>query len=577
MKKTLFAVVLALLMVVALGLTACQQTVTLTLYDTDGTTVLDTVTVKSGEAPAKPQDPTKDGYKFNGWFITPTNKTPFDFTKPLTEDAKAYAQWSTANYNDERDWVFVGTMNNWQAKKGYHFTKSATQGNVFTYTVDLDLGAAFKCTVRNDDGTLDYNDTEKGADVYFGLLQNPGEYFASGGGLGEGTSDIACAKEGNYTFTLTTDPVNINNKLSFVYNGEKTGEPIVADEVIYYLKGEMITDWKDLLAPSTILAEGKTETICSLQLYLKANDNFMIASMVTKDGVTEPGKINIKYINLDAQSKELFEDNYGNIKTKKAGKYSLTLDTTKNILSASLDETFVPQEADYYIDGTFNGNAADDWKNYNFNAQYKLVQDETKDYIYKLEHVHLVADKQIIVQIFKKGSTESGTWNTPTYNGLGKYDYSYLFNGGDNFSDVGNGNNNILIKKTSDYTITLNSLSGKITIEDENISDDAYVYGTMTGGGWQVDADWKMTYDETAKTYTLTKAFAENDQFGIRICIGNSTEQRSWCAWADLTATPTGFEAAGTNIKCTAAGTYTVVVDMNGAKPTITISAAAAE
>ena len=54
MKKTLLAVVLALLMVVALGLTACQQTVTLTLYDTDGTTVLHEIKVKKGGTATKP-------------------------------------------------------------------------------------------------------------------------------------------------------------------------------------------------------------------------------------------------------------------------------------------------------------------------------------------------------------------------------------------------------------------------------------------------------------------------------------------------------------------------------------------
>ena len=87
MNKKLLTLVLALIMVVAIGLTACQEQVTLTLYDSDGKTVLKTVNVKKGEAPVKPADPQKDGFTFDGWFITPTNNTPYDFTKALDEDA----------------------------------------------------------------------------------------------------------------------------------------------------------------------------------------------------------------------------------------------------------------------------------------------------------------------------------------------------------------------------------------------------------------------------------------------------------------------------------------------------------
>lgn len=577
MKKKLLSVVLLVCLICAAALTACQQQVTLTLYDNDGKTVIKTLTVNRGGVAVKPQDPTKDGFTFKGWFITPTNAKEFDFSQPLNEDAKAYAQWQTADYTDTRDWVLVGTPTSWAAAEGYHFTKSATKGNEYTLTIDVDLNDAFKCTVLNADGKLDYENSN-GANVGYALLKNAGDNFTSGEGLGDAPKNIVCAVAGNYTFTLKTDEDNNNNELTAVRNGDMVGgneEPVGA-VTTYYLKGNMVTDWKDFVADTTSLKQSATDKdVYTLEIYLKATDEFMFASVVTENGVTTPGKTIINMLNLDETSKTLFEGT-GNIKVKESGKYTFTYNSTTKALSAAVDKTYTPAEADYYIDGTFNGVEADDWKNYCFKSEYKLTQDAEKDYLYTIEHVHMLEGKQVIVQAFKKGATERGEWGKDNYNGLGSYNYKCLLDNANNFSAVSKDNQNILIKNTSDYKITLNVLSGMIVIEDENIVDEAYIYGTMTGDGWKVDPAWKMTYDATAKTYTITKAFAVDDQFGIRVCVGNDTaNQRSWAASSNVSETPEGFDISNNNIKCTTAGTYTVTIDLSGETAVITIAVAA--
>lgn len=41
----------------------------------------------------KPEEPTKEGYKFDGWYMDNERNTPFDFNKELTDDIIIYAKW----------------------------------------------------------------------------------------------------------------------------------------------------------------------------------------------------------------------------------------------------------------------------------------------------------------------------------------------------------------------------------------------------------------------------------------------------------------------------------------------------
>lgn len=151
-----------------------------------------------------------------------TSTKPYDFTAPLTEDAAAYAHWKTEGYEDSRNWVIVGSGIGWTAEDAISFQKVEGSGNVFEVTVDVNLGDELKCTVLNPDGVLDYNNAD-GANVGFDLLTDPDGNFDEGSGLGDAPKNIICANAGNYTFTLTTDPVNSNNSLSAVRNGDVVG------------------------------------------------------------------------------------------------------------------------------------------------------------------------------------------------------------------------------------------------------------------------------------------------------------------------------------------------------------------
>lgn len=59
-------------------------------FDTDGGSLLQSVSLGSGQLVTKPTDPTKDGYEFLYWTL---NGEEFDFSKPVTEDITLVAKW----------------------------------------------------------------------------------------------------------------------------------------------------------------------------------------------------------------------------------------------------------------------------------------------------------------------------------------------------------------------------------------------------------------------------------------------------------------------------------------------------
>ena len=66
-----------------------QFTVT---FNSDGGTVVESVTILEGNTVTKPSDPTKNGYQFAGWYL---NNVKFDFNTVITSDIELKAKWST--------------------------------------------------------------------------------------------------------------------------------------------------------------------------------------------------------------------------------------------------------------------------------------------------------------------------------------------------------------------------------------------------------------------------------------------------------------------------------------------------
>lgn len=66
-------------------------------FSTDGGSVVPSQTVPSGGKAVKPDDPTKDGYTFQGWYTEAEAENTYDFNTPVTKSFTLYAKWEKVN------------------------------------------------------------------------------------------------------------------------------------------------------------------------------------------------------------------------------------------------------------------------------------------------------------------------------------------------------------------------------------------------------------------------------------------------------------------------------------------------
>lgn len=459
-----------------------EETVVVTFYD--GTEVIKTEEVTSGSN-AVEYTPSKDGYDFVGWFATPSMGIYFDFTNSLTEDTSIFGGFTTYQ-EDTREYYIVGSgigsellSSNWgnYIDETHELVKNETSN---TYTITLDLYADDEFQFVTDSswsnkrgyGYLETNYLEDGTEAFTGF-----------GGLGETSSkglNIKVVTEGNYTLTLTTYPaedyydtenayyteegknvynIGVFDKITFVYNGDVVNS--IESVTTYYIKGAGITSWNNMYNSSTMFTNNNG--VHTLTIDLNAGEEFLMTTLVTVGSTTTVGVTYVRYTNLDETSQALFSSSSSsNLITIDEGNYTFTYNEETSVLSVSMSD-ITAVESDYYIDGTFAD--AGDWSGYCFNANYQLT-DVNNDGVYEISNITFKADSQFIIQAFTAGAIERGTWGTDTYTGLGSYNFTYVYNAGENFEAVSSTNYNIHIINEGTYDITFDSYSKIITISE---------------------------------------------------------------------------------------------------------------
>lgn len=577
---------------------------TVTFYDATGTnkpaemTVVKTIKVDKNStitvgADGKVDDyaPTKDGgYEFIDWYATPNKTHKFDFSEAITENISVYGGFSKY-VADTRDFYVIGAgtsnvlIDGWGKLNDNHKLTKTADKNEYKITLDLRENDQF-VIVEN----ADYHYKHGAGYLVSSELADGTAVFEGQGSVFDDSfwgANIKVKHDGNYTLTLNTHPnedwydENGNNyteatKEVYARNPYDTidwvrnGDPLVELDIItdYYIKGSKITDWKDMYNPATKMTSDNG--VYTLEVYLQKGEEFLFSSTNTVGTQVSVGAEFLRSSILDEASKAYLDETANkNMVAKEAGTYTFTYTEATGKLTVAYNADKAPTPADYYIDGTFADGVAD-WSGYCFNADYKLTETEAGSGVYELNGVTMKADSQIIIQAFKLGSTERGEWGTDGYNGLGSYNYFYLYGGGEKFSAVGDGNNNIKVVTAGTYDITFNSYSKMITITqhiDSADTLDIYIKGENINGwshGWSADYLMTLAQDEATYEYTLTVEANKAVTFGLeKHPKGETAGYGDYLGTAAMGAAGDANAAftpeSGSNFVCSTAGTYKIV------------------
>lgn len=452
------------------------DTVTVTFYDSDGTTVLKTEEIDTGTT-AENYTPEKEGYTFSGWYATPQLTHEFDFMAAITEDTSVFAGF-TQFAEDTREFAILGNgtspillASNWGAEiHDEHKMTKAADSNAYTITLDLYEGDEFQFAIDSSWSC------QRGYGYLSEIEKDGVSYFANSGALGDASvkrSNIKVAVAGNYTFTLTTHPaddtyetdnanyteegkenfnINAYDTIEWVYNGEPK-EAAAELTTSYYIKGAGITNWQDKYTEQTGFTEA--EGIHTLSIILKEGEEFLFTSLVKAGETAAVGTEYVRFSNLDEASQALFDatDSY-NMIAKADGLYTFTYDPASAVLTAEADtEQFLP-DYEYYMKGSYGGT---EWGTEG-NADYRLVEKEAGSYVYILDEFQVEEGDEMGMQSMENGSR------------ILFYNYSNLAAAGDgnsngDFVPKDGDASNIVAGKTGTYSVTFDAYTGEISFQ----------------------------------------------------------------------------------------------------------------
>lgn len=335
-----------------------------TFYDSDGTTVLDTLEVEDGGL-LEEYVPEKEGYTFAGWYATPQMSHRFDFSTAIMDDTSVFAGF-VSYVEDTRTFAIVGSgkspalmESSWGKVIGEAQTmtkEDRAEENIYTITLDLEAGDEFQFAINSS------WENQRGYGYLASIEQDGVEYFANSGGLGDTgvkRSNIKVAVAGNYTLTLTTYPgedtydtgassysednkecFNINpyDTITWTYNGESGGSGVEI-QTEYYIKGAKITGWEDVYSDETKFAE--QDGIYTLTVELEEGDEFMFTSLITAEDATSVGNEYIRFTNIADDDTESLSYVTGaetaNLIAEKSGTYTFTYDSASQVLTVAFN------------------------------------------------------------------------------------------------------------------------------------------------------------------------------------------------------------------------------------------------
>ena len=195
-------------------------------FDTMGGSRIDPVTVRHGNAVAKPKDPVNGGYIFDGWYTDKTYRTPYNFATVLTQDTTIYAKWflialpgvtikkTTPKLNTSDHFAYVQGYPDGTVKPTGNITRAETAAILFRLMDD----ASRKTYYSTKSG---FRDVASGSwyNTYVATLNNAGVITDSSNGYFRPNEAITRAELAAMLakFSETTGAANYFNDVSAKY------------------------------------------------------------------------------------------------------------------------------------------------------------------------------------------------------------------------------------------------------------------------------------------------------------------------------------------------------------------------
>lgn len=174
-------------------------------FNTDGGTTISNQIIEKGEKINKPQDPTKEGHIFKGWFL---NDEEFNFDKEINEDIEINAKWEKEEEKTEEKPKTEKPKEEKPAAKKYTITFNSNGGS-----------------------SIDSQTVEEGKKARVPGNPTRAGYEFTGWTLNGNAYDFNTEVKGNITLTATWKEVVKNNyTVTFNSNGGSAVNPITVQE-----------------------------------------------------------------------------------------------------------------------------------------------------------------------------------------------------------------------------------------------------------------------------------------------------------------------------------------------------------
>ena len=100
-------------------------------FKTNGGSTVDNITVRSGNTITEPEEPTKEGYIFDGWYL---DGEEFNFDTEISEDMTLVAKWSSVDVVEGEDETSTTTTTTTQSSNNRTTTRNNTTSSRNTST-----------------------------------------------------------------------------------------------------------------------------------------------------------------------------------------------------------------------------------------------------------------------------------------------------------------------------------------------------------------------------------------------------------------------------------------------------------